>query len=331
MLWPAFVRRWPGDGRTMPGPDRDPNRAGLVIVDKPPGWTSHDVVARLRRVIGMRRVGHAGTLDPMATGVLVCGFGRATRLLGHLARGDKEYRATIRLGWSTVTDDATGDRIVNGDETAGPTSLAGVTDSRISAAGAEFVGDIRQRPSNVSAIKVDGRRAHQRVRAGEEFELPARPVTVSRFDIEEIRRGLEFIDLDVAVACSTGTYVRALARDLGGLLGPGGHLTYLRRTRVGPFTDRLAVPIDEVDPDGGAGLIDLAEAARLAFPTWTVAGEQARRVRTGFPVEWTGPADAGLVAVVDEAGELLALAHESEGRADYTAVLAPSGELTSGE
>ncbi len=314
----------------MPGRDRDPDRAGLVIIDKPPDWTSHDVVARLRRVIGMRRVGHAGTLDPMATGVLVCGFGRATRLLGHLARGDKEYRATIRLGWSTVTDDATGDRITQGGDTGRPTPLAGITDSRIEAVGAEFVGEIRQRPSSVSAIKVDGRRAYQRVRAGEEFELPARSVTVSRFDVREIRRGCEFIDLDVVVECGTGTYIRALARDLGGSLGTGGHLTALRRTRVGPFTDRLAAPIDKVNPDAGEGVVSLSEAARLAFPTWTVAGEQAGRVRTGFPIEWAGPPGVELVAVLDEAGDLLALARESEGRADYAAVLAPSGGLASG-
>ena len=201
---------------------------GLIVVDKPPGMTSHDVVARVRRLAQTRRVGHGGTLDPMATGVLVLGVGRATRLLTYVIGADKGYAATIRLGQSTVTDDAEGPVV-----TEAP--AGSVDDAAIQAGLAALTGVISQVPSAVSAIKVGGQRAYARVRAGEEVALAARQVTVSRLDLLDVRRLGEVIDLDVAVDCSSGTYVRALARDLGAGLGVGGHLTALRRTRVGGF------------------------------------------------------------------------------------------------
>src|SRR5699024_8313882 len=190
--------------------------------------TSHDVVGRLRRFFGTRKVGHAGTLDPMATGVLVVGIERATKILGHLALETKTYEATIRLGRTTTTDDAEG-------ETTSTTDASAVTDEAIDAAVAALTGEIDQVPSAVSAIKVDGRRAYDRVRAGEEVERRSRRVTVARFDVLERARSGAVIDLVVVVDCSTGTYIRALARDLGSALGVGGHLTALRRTHVGPF------------------------------------------------------------------------------------------------
>ncbi|MDP3972381.1 MAG: tRNA pseudouridine(55) synthase TruB [Candidatus Nanopelagicales bacterium] len=297
-------------------------RSGLAIVDKPAGWTSHDVVGRLRRSLKLRRVGHAGTLDPMATGVLVCAFGRGTRLLGHLAKGDKDYSATIRLGWSTVTDDATGEPVSRAD----PAAVEEADEHRIRSAMSGLSGEIWQRPSSVSAIKVDGRRAYRRVRAGEEIELAARQVTVARFELGEIRRDQGVIDLDVSVTCGSGTYVRALARDLGEGLGLGGHLTALRRTRVGTFGLPLAVQPDEVDSSTGRGIVSMEDAARSVFPTWTVTGDQGRAVRSGFQVEWAGPNADDVVAIFDEAGSLLALARELEGRAAYAAVLAePNG------
>ncbi|WP_069629370.1 tRNA pseudouridine(55) synthase TruB, partial [Streptomyces niveus] len=211
----------------LPTPD------GLVIVDKPSGFTSHDVVAKMRGIARTRRVGHAGTLDPMATGVLVLGVERATKLLGHLALTEKEYLGTIRLGQDTVTDDAEG-------ETISSTDASGVTREGIDAGVAALSGAIMQVPSKVSAIKIDGKRSYARVRGGEDFEIPARPVTVSSFRVYDVRPdvaedGTPVVDLVVSVVCSSGTYIRALARDLGAGLGVGGHLTALRRTRVGPY------------------------------------------------------------------------------------------------
>jgi tRNA pseudouridine55 synthase len=202
---------------------------GLVIIDKPAGLTSHDVVARVRRLVGTRKVGHAGTLDPMATGVLILGIERATRLLGHLALTQKSYDATIRLGISTITDDAEG-------QVVSRTAADGVADEAIRAGVQDLTGPLLQRPTAVSAIKVDGVRSYARVRSGEEVELPARPVTVTSFVIHDIRRatveGAVVVDLDATVGCTSGTYIRALARDLGSALGVGGHLTRLRRTRL---------------------------------------------------------------------------------------------------
>ena len=289
---------------------------GLVVVDKPAGWTSHDVVARIRRLARTRRVGHAGTLDPMATGVLVVGIGRATRLLGYISGHDKAYSATIRLGWATVSDDAAGER------TWGAPADALGRDMVLPAVEA-LTGPILQRPSAVSAIKVAGRRAHDRVRAGEEVELPARPVLVSVFDLvaERALPDRAALDLDVEVVCTSGTYVRALARDLGEALGVGGHLTALRRTRVGGFHLAEAHELAALEQD--LAVIDLSAAARNAFPVLAVGPAQALAVCHGRPIDLSGvwapfrelaegaPDWSAVVeplAVLDEQGSLLALA-----------------------
>lgn len=204
---------------------------GFLLVDKASGMTSHDVVAKIRRRFGTKKVGHAGTLDPMATGVLVLGLGNATRLLQYVVDGTKGYSATIALGKSTVTDDREGEILI----TATPELLSQVTDEDIARVLAEMVGTISQRPSSVSAIKVAGKTGHERVRAGEEFELPSREVTITSIDIHFITRSSDEISIELSVLCSAGTYIRAIARDLGEALGVGGHLTSLRRTLVSPF------------------------------------------------------------------------------------------------
>lgn len=252
------------------------------MVDKPAGMTSHDVVGRVRRLVGTRKVGHAGTLDPMATGVLVLGVNRATRLLGHLALHDKTYEATIRLGQDTVTDDAEGEVI------ASP-GAAGLAEEAITQAVAALTGDIEQRPSAVSAIKVDGQRSYARVRAGEQVELAARPVTVSRFSVLARRDitvdGVAVVDLDVVVDCSTGTYVRALARDLGQALGTGGHLTALRRTRVGGFDLSVAQRLpDRDEEDAGIEVLDIDIAVKSCFPWLGLDEAAAGAVRHGRPL-----------------------------------------------
>jgi len=288
--------------------------SGLVLVDKPAGLTSHDVVARTRRLAGTRKVGHAGTLDPMATGVLVLGIERATRLLGHLALTDKAYRATIRLGVSTVTDDAEGDVVAEG-------SAAHLQDAEIRTAVSALTGSIEQVPSSVSAIKVDGERAYAKVRAGGTVELAARPVTVSTFDIHATRRTDDVLDLDVTVVCSSGTYVRALARDLGAALGVGGHLTALRRTRVGPYDESGARTLEQLETS--FEILPIAAAARAAFPTWDVDTEQARSVAHGGQLPWESRDDsgtAGPVAVFGPDGAFLALVEERAGRAKPVAV-----------
>ncbi len=241
--------------------------SGLVIVDKPGGMTSHDVVARIRKLAGTRRVGHAGTLDPMATGVLVVGVEKATRLLGHLALTDKEYAATVRLGQSTDTDDAEGDVL----PAAGPVRpVSGVCEQTLRAALAGFTGEISQVPPQISAIKVGGQRAYRLSRSGAVPELSARPVTISRLDLLATRPvGDGLLDVDVAVTCSTGTYIRAIARDLGAVLGTGGHLTALRRERVGPYR------VGEFE------LTPLAQAAAAAFRSLHLSAEQARLVSHG--------------------------------------------------
>jgi len=271
--------------------------SGLVVVDKPGGWTSHQVVGRCRRLYGTRKVGHAGTLDPMATGVLLVGVGRATRLLGHLAGHDKTYLATIQLGSTTTTDDAEGELL----EWRG---AAGLTEADIRAAVPQFTGVISQVPSSVSAIKVDGRRAYARVRAGETFTLAPREVTVSRFEVTAVRPSASFgwvdgspatgplLDVDVEVDCSSGTYIRALARDLGARLGTGGHLTALRRTRVGAF-DLSLVGLDQDALDAGrpAPLLGLADVARRAFAVVEVDAGQAADVSHGRALALTVPAE----------------------------------------
>jgi tRNA pseudouridine55 synthase len=293
-------------------------QSGLLVVDKPGGMTSHDVVARVRRALGTRKVGHAGTLDPMATGVLVIGVEKGTRLLGHLALRDKEYLATIRLGSSTVTDDRDGELV----SSASQVDLDSVSDAAIRAGLAALVGSIEQRPSAVSAVKVDGRRAYDRVRAGEDVQLAPRLVSISRIAVLRIARAPGSIDVAVDVECSTGTYIRAIARDLGVVLGVGGHLTDLRRTRVGPFDAGQAVSLDHVQAVGDEGLIGMRQVAGTCFPTWVVPAPAARAVRQGQRIAWRGPSVAGPIAIVDEVGSFLALAHDDEGTARYLAVFA---------
>lgn len=289
---------------------------GLVIVDKPGGMTSHDVVARLRRLAGTRRVGHAGTLDPMATGVLVIGVEKATRLLGHLALTRKEYEATIRLGQSTITDDAEG-------EVTASVPADGVTREAIDAGIVPLTGDIMQVPSKVSAIKVNGVRSYARVRGGEDFELPARPVTVSAFAVRDVRHvwhdGGDVVDVDVTVECSSGTYIRALARDLGAGLGVGGHLTALRRTRVGPYGADLARTLEQLTE--AFAVLPIAEAAAAAFPRWDVDDRQARLLGNGVRLDAPPSLGAVPTAVFGPEGEFLALVEEREGQARILANL----------
>lgn len=272
--------------------------SGLVIVDKPSDWTSHDVVGRLRRLAGTRKVGHAGTLDPMATGVLVLGVNRATRLLGHLMLTEKEYLATIRLGATTVTDDKEGDITAE-------TSASHLGDEEIRAAVLPFCGDIEQVPSSVSAIKVNGQRSYARVRAGEEVVLKARPVRVEAFEVLAIRAEGAFRDVDVRVVCSSGTYIRALARDLGQSLGVGGHLTALRRTRVGQFTLEHARTLDQLAEE--FGVLDIGTAARLTFPVFEADDAQANDIRFGRALGEVDLGAEGPVAVFAPDGEFLAL------------------------
>ena len=266
--------------------------SGLVVVDKPGGMTSHDVVSRVRRALGTRKVGHAGTLDPMATGVLVLGAERATRLLGHLMLTEKTYSATVRLGQTTTTDDAEG-------EVTATASAAHLTEDVVRAALAAFQGEISQVPSTVSAIKVGGKRAYARARAGEEVELKARPVTIHELTAADFRHEGDLLDLDIRVRCSSGTYIRAIARDLGAALGVGGHLTALRRHAVGPFT------LDDANTDFDDLVVTpIAQAARACFPALDLDADQAQAVRYGRPLPIRIEA---LTAVFDPAGEFLAL------------------------
>ncbi len=265
----------------MSGPDPNGKHNGLVIVDKPSGMTSHDVVARIRRLAGTRRVGHAGTLDPMATGVLVVGVEKATRLLGYLTLTEKEYAATIRLGQSTSTDDA------EGDITATASAMH-VSAETLTEAVTGLTGEIQQVPPAVSAIKVDGQRAYRLTRAGAAPELKARPVTVYEFAVTAVRHEGEFLDIDATVRCSSGTYIRGLARDLGIVLGTGGHLTRLRRTRVGGYgldhAHTLAQLAERFE------LLPLAQAAAAAFPSRTLTADEARRLAHGGRLAATNPA-----------------------------------------
>lgn len=248
---------------------------GLVLIDKPEGWTSHDVVARIRRVAGTRRVGHAGTLDPMATGLLVLGVESATKLLTFIVGADKTYEATIRLGASTITDDRESEFL----KQASAQAVANISDQEILNRISELTGEIEQVPSSVSAIKVDGVRAYAKVRGGDEVKLKARPVTLSRFElIGEPRRVDGFIDLDVIIDCSSGTYIRALARDLGHKLEIGGHLTALRRTRVGGYTIDQAAKLPEVGDD--LKVIPSVEAAKV-FKTLELTEQQVIDLRHG--------------------------------------------------
>ncbi|GIG38474.1 tRNA pseudouridine synthase B [Cellulomonas phragmiteti] len=295
----------------------------MLVVDKPAGWTSHDVVARVRRLASTRKVGHAGTLDPMATGVLVVGIGRATRLLTFVTGADKDYAATVRLGVATTTDDAEGEVLARSD--AGHL-VRGDLDTHVAA----LTGDILQVPSAVSAIKVDGQRAYARVRAGEDVELAARPVRVTRLEVLDVRPassdGVAALDVDVEVTCSSGTYVRALARDLGAALGVGGHLTALRRSRVGGFGLAQARTLDELaaTPDDVAvTVLPLAEAARAVLPVRELSEAEARALSYGQGIDPVG-GSAGPVAAVGPDGVLVAVVEARGARLRPTVVFAPA-------
>ena len=297
---------------------------GIIVVDKPQEWTSHDVVGRMRRLARTRKVGHAGTLDPMATGVLVLGVNKGTKLLTFLVGCDKDYTATIRLGQTTNTDDAEGEI----------TSVSGakdVADERIEAAVADLTGEIQQVPSTVSAIKIDGQRAYARARAGEDVTLAARPVTVSRFEVLARRAGfvdaLPVTDLDVAVTVSSGTYVRALARDLGAALGTGGHLTALRRTRVGGFEESSAHTLSALtelsEGEVALPIIPLAEVARRSFPVRELTEDEARALSYGARIESAGRGRDAVAGLAPD-GRLIAMLDESGSRTRSHVVFAPA-------
>ncbi len=288
-------------------------------MDKPPAVTSHDVVARVRRLAGTRKVGHAGTLDPAATGLLVLGLDSATRLLTYLVGLDKEYLATVRLGASTTTDDAEGEVV----STAGGAALAAATPEAVARAMRELTGAILQVPSSVSAIRIGGRRAYARVRDGEQVVLDARPVTVSAFDLLARRDADAAIELDVRVACSSGTYVRALARDLGAALGTGGHLTALRRTRVGPFSVDEAVPLDESVRDRALAPADAATRVHARLELDAAATRDlahGRRVALDVP-------DGGPLAAVSPEGRLVAVVEVRGGALRSLATFPTDGVL----
>jgi tRNA pseudouridine55 synthase len=307
-----------------------PVQPGIVVVDKPAGMTSHDVVGRCRRIFGTRKVGHAGTLDPMATGVLVIGIERATKILGLITATSKSYAATIRLGRTTTTDDAEGDVIADH-------SAAQVSDDAINAGIAVLRGEISQRPSAVSAIKVGGKRAYQLVREGEEVELAARTVRIDRFDALAIRREGPFVDIDVEVDCSSGTYIRALARDLGsglradgregpsadGREGPsvGGHLTALRRTRVGGYGLDHARTLDELAEQPSLSY-SLDEACLLAFPRRDITAAEAEDAGHGRPLSAAGI--EGVYAATDPDGRVMALLADHGPRTRSVVVIRPA-------
>jgi tRNA pseudouridine55 synthase len=299
------------------GQPREPAAGGLVLVDKPAGLTSHDVVARIRRLAGTRRVGHAGTLDPMATGVLVVGVEKATRLLGHLALTEKEYSATIRLGQATDTDDADGQIVAEA-------SAAEVTEAALDAATAALTGEIQQVPPGYSAIKVAGKRAYRLARQGATPELAARTVTVRSFTIAGVRRLGGLVDVDVAVTCSSGTYIRALARDLGTALGVGGHLTALRRTRVGPYDIGQAATLEQLADS--FTVTPLAQAATRAFRHLNLTEDDAGMVAHGrrLPASVLGGVPgAGPVAAFAPDGTFVALLTEEGGQVRPLAVFVP--------
>jgi tRNA pseudouridine55 synthase len=304
----------------MSAPEASERQSGLVIVDKAGGMTSHDVVARVRRLAGTRKVGHAGTLDPMATGVLVVGVEKATRLLGYLMLTEKEYAATIRLGQSTSTDDA------EGEITCGAPAAAAFTHDQLLIAVDGFVGEIQQVPPAVSAIKVNGQRAYRLTRAGAAPELKARPVTVQEFTVTAVRREGDLVDVDATVRCSSGTYIRALARDLGAALGTGGHLTRLRRTRVGGYRVEDARTLEQLGDR--FEVLPLARAASAAFPSRNLSADEARRLANGGRLAAATAANAGAPAALGPTaayapdGTLIALVTEDSGQARPLVVFA---------
>lgn len=292
---------------------------GVLVLDKPLGLTSHAVVARVRRVLGTRKVGHAGTLDPAASGVLVIGVGSATRLLGYLTKDDKGYAATIRFGVATVSDDAEG-------EVTQVHSCVDITDDQVRTALAAQTGAILQVPSAVSAVKIDGQRAHALVRAGADVVIPARSVTVHSLDVSRIEHRGDYIDVDIAVECSAGTYIRAIARDAGDALGVGGHVRALRRTRSGSFTVADARPLESwstlCEREARDTLMTPFEVANKALRVWEVDDEMARMVGHGAKLPWPAdPTDDEMLALVHDR-RLLALAQRSGSRLHYLAVFA---------
>jgi tRNA pseudouridine55 synthase len=289
--------------------------SGLLIVDKPSGWTSHDVVAKIRKLAGTKRVGHAGTLDPMATGVLVVGVERATRLLGYLTLADKEYRATIRLGQTTDTDDADGVALDS-------VPVRHLDEAELRRAVTGQTGAISQVPPGVSAIKVGGQRSYRLVRAGQAPQLAARVVTVHELAVDAIRPAGDVVDVDVSVTCSSGTYIRALARDLGAALGVGGHLTALRRTRVGPYGVSQARTLDELA--AGLAVIPIALAAAAAFPRRDLSQAEADAVVHGARLPATGTGEQAIAAFAPD-GTLVALLTDADGQARSLAVFAGAG------
>ncbi len=285
---------------------------GFLVVDKAPGMTSHDVVAIGRRALNTRKVGHAGTLDPMATGILVLGFNNGTRLLQYITDGDKSYTATIVLGASTTTDDHEG-------EVTSTTDASAVNEEEIRRILGSMIGEIMQRPTNVSAIKVDGKRAYDRARSGEEFELPARKVTISQLDILDIRHKDATTLVDIAVTCSAGTYIRAIARDLGAELKVGGHLNVLRRTRVAGFTLDQSVDIAQLK-GGNFSTLDLADVARATFTVRELNDDEVKELSFGRPLV----ANAGdeIFAALSPDNRLIALLKNSLDKAKPVAVFA---------
>ncbi len=287
---------------------------GFLVVDKEPGMTSHDVVAIARRALGTRKVGHAGTLDPMATGVLVLGFNNGTRLLQYIADGDKSYKATVVLGTSTVTDDFEGEVISTADASS-------ITDEQINAVIDTMRGTFMQRPSSVSAVKVDGERAYDRVRAGETVVLASREVTISQLDVLEIRYLDQRIEIDIEVTCSAGTYIRSIARDCGDALKVGGHLSSLRRTRVAGFTTSGAASIAGLK-NGDFTTLDLADVARVTFPVREIALDE--KLELSFGRTLTPNPTEVIYAGISSSNELIALLSNVEGKAKPIAVFAPA-------
>lgn len=276
---------------------------GIVLVDKPAGPTSHDVVAKMRKLFNTRKVGHAGTLDPMATGMLVIGIGRATRLLGYFTAHDKEYLGTIRLGISTATDDAQGDLI-------NKVSALHITESEILETVRSFRGQIMQQPSAISAIKIDGKRAYARVRDGEEINIPSRSVMINDLEITSINRltDLEVIDVKVRVVCSAGTYIRALARDIGERLGVGGHLTELRRTRSGVFDSMITLEALQANPE----IMDLATAVKTGFRHIVLSDEHANKAVNGVRLSAPADLESGHVGLISTDGRAIGLFENSD-------------------
>ncbi|KAA8958344.1 tRNA pseudouridine(55) synthase TruB [Mycobacterium sp.] len=287
---------------------------GIIIVDKPGGLSSHDVVTRCRRIFATRKVGHAGTLDPMATGVLVIGIDRATKILGLITETAKSYAATIRLGQSTSTEDAQGELLHQ-------VSAGHLTEADIAGAISGLRGEIMQVPSAVSAVKVGGRRAYRLARAGRPVELAARPVRIDRFDVVSARRHGQFVDLDVEVDCSSGTYIRALARDLGDLLGVGGHLRALRRTRVGRFGLDLARTLDELAEQPELSL-SLDQACLQMFPRRNLTADEVDAAAHGRALTPAGI--DGIYAASAPDGRVIALLRDEGPRTRSVVVVRPA-------